>query len=205
MKEILEKKLKQFKARDQIGFIYSTEEEKFNVASSFIKIGLDRGEKCYYLVNGEEGKTNIIPDEVKLEGIIRTFDEDWREEIKTQIRKISSGIAESMGGSCEVFIDPGYPALENDDMLTANAREYAIEFLGERRVFDLEMRMTAEDFSYYAREIPGCFFRLGTRNEEQGITSNLHSATFDIDETSIETGMGIMAWFAICELSLEDK
>ncbi len=152
-----------------------------------------------------EGKTNIIPDEVKLEGIIRTFDEDWREEIKTQIRKISSGIAESMGGSCEVFIDPGYPALENDDMLTANAREYAIEFLGERRVFDLEMRMTAEDFSYYAREIPGCFFRLGTRNEEQGITSNLHSATFDIDETSIETGMGIMAWFAICELSLEDK
>ncbi|NQT78326.1 MAG: amidohydrolase [Bacteroidetes bacterium] len=152
-----------------------------------------------------EGKTNIIPDEVKLEGIIRTFDEDWREEIKTQIRKISSGIAESMGGSCEVFIDPGYPALENDDMLTANVREYAIEFLGEGRVFDLEMRMTAEDFSYYAREIPGCFFRLGTRNEEQGITSNLHSATFDIDETSIETGMGIMAWFAVCELSLEDK
>jgi amidohydrolase len=152
-----------------------------------------------------EGKTNIIPDEVKLEGIIRTFDEDWREEIKTQIRKISSGIAESMGGSCEVFIDPGYPAVVNDDMLTAHAREYAIEFLGEDMVIDLEMRMTAEDFSYYAREIPGCFFRLGTRNEEQGITSILHSATFDVDEASLETGMGIMAWFAISELSFEDK
>lgn len=152
-----------------------------------------------------EGKTNIIPDEVKLEGIIRTFDEDWREEIKTQIKKISSGIAESMGGSCDVFIDPGYPAVVNDDMLTAHAREYAIEFLGEELVFDLEMRMTAEDFSYYAREIPGCFFRLGTRNEQQGITSNLHSATFDIDEASLETGMGIMAWFAISELSFEEK
>ncbi len=152
-----------------------------------------------------EGKTNIIPDEVKLEGIIRTFDEDWREEIKTQLRKISSGIAESMGGSCEIFIDPGYPAMVNDDMLTAHAREYAIEFLGEDRVIDLEMRMTAEDFSYYAREIPGCFFRLGTRNEEQGITSILHSATFDVDETSLETGMGIMAWFAISELSFEEK
>ena len=152
-----------------------------------------------------EGKTNIIPDEVKLEGIIRTFDEDWREEIKTQIRKISSGIAESMGGSCEIFIDPGYPAVVNDDMLTAHAREYAIEFLGKDLVIDLEMRMTAEDFSYYAREIPGCFFRLGTRNEEQGMTSNLHSATFDVDETSLETGMGIMAWFAICELSFEEK
>ena len=152
-----------------------------------------------------EGKTNIIPDEVKLEGIIRTFDEDWREEIKTQLRKISSGIAESMDGSCEIFIDPGYPAMVNDDMLTAHAREYAIEFLGEDRVIDLEMRMTAEDFSYYALEIPGCFFRLGTRNEEQGITSNLHSATFDVDETSLETGMGIMAWFAISELSFEEK
>jgi amidohydrolase len=152
-----------------------------------------------------EGKTNIIPDEVKLEGIIRTFDEDWREEIKTQLRKISSGIAESMGGSCEIFIDPGYPAMVNDDMLTAHAREYAIEFLGEDRVIDLEMRMTAEDFSYYAREIPGCFFRLGTRNEEQGITSNLHSATFDVDETSLETGMGIMTWFAISELAFEEK
>ncbi|MCD4725612.1 MAG: amidohydrolase [Bacteroidales bacterium] len=152
-----------------------------------------------------EGKTNIIPDEVKLEGIIRTFDEDWREEIKTQLRKISSGIAESMGGSCEIFIDPGYPAMVNNDMLTAHAREYAIEFLGEDRVIDLEMRMTAEDFSYYAREIPGCFFRLGTRNEEQGITSNLHSATFDVDETSLETGMGIMAWFAISELAFEEK
>lgn len=152
-----------------------------------------------------EGKTNIIPDEVKLEGIIRTFDEDWREEIKTQLRKISSGIAESMGGSCEIFIDPGYPAMVNNDMLTAHAREYAIEFLGEDWVIDLEMRMTAEDFSYYAREIPGCFFRLGTRNEEQGITSNLHSATFDVDETSLETGMGIMAWFAISELAFEEK
>ena len=149
-----------------------------------------------------KGKTNIIPDEVKLEGIIRTFDEDWREEIKTQIKKISSGIAESMGGSCDVFIDPGYPAVVNDDVLTAQAREYAIEFLGEDLVVDLEMRMTAEDFSYYARKIPGCFFRLGTRNEKQGITSNLHSATFDVDESSLETGMGIMAWFAISELSL---
>ena len=152
-----------------------------------------------------KGKTNIIPDEVKLEGIIRTFDEDWREEIKTQLRKISSGIAESMGGSCDVFIDPGYPAVVNDDVLTAQAREYAIEFLGEDLVVDLEMRMTAEDFSYYARKIPGCFFRLGTRNEEQGITSNLHSATFDVDETSLETGMGIMAWFAISELAFEEK
>ena len=147
-----------------------------------------------------DGKTNIIPDEVKLEGIIRTFDEDWRSEIKVQIEKIACGIAESMGGSCDVFIDQGYPAVVNDEYLTQRAWDYAVEYLGEDKVKALEMRMTAEDFSYFAQIIPGCFFRLGTRNEGKGITSNLHSATFDIDEASLEIGTGIMAWFAICEL-----
>lgn len=151
-----------------------------------------------------DGKTNIIPDEVHLEGIIRTFDEEWREEIKTQIKKISSGLAESMGGSCEVSIDQGYPAVVNDVELTHRTKDYAIQYLGEDKVKDLEMRMTAEDFSYYAQKIPGCFFRLGTRNEMEGITSNLHSATFDVDEESLETGMGIMAWFALCELASTD-
>jgi len=148
-----------------------------------------------------EGKTNIIPDEVKLEGIIRTFDEDWRNEIKEQVNKIACGIAESMGGSCEVFIDPGYPVLVNEEHLTHRTWDYAVEYLGEDRVEELEMRMTAEDFSYFAQKVPACFYRLGTRNEEKGITTNLHSANFDIDETSLETGMGIMAWFAVCELN----
>ncbi len=148
-----------------------------------------------------DGKTNIIPDEVKLEGIMRTFDEDWRSRIKDEISKIAQGIAESMGGSCEVFIDPGYPAVVNNEALTLRARELAAEYLGEEKVEDLEMRMTAEDFSYFAREIPGCFYRLGTRNEAKGLTSNLHSATFDLDESSLETGMGLMAWLALAELN----
>lgn len=148
-----------------------------------------------------DGRTNIIPDEVKLEGIIRTFDEDWRNEIKDQIRKIASGIAESMGGSCDVFIDQGYPAVVNDAELTSRAWRYAVDYLGKENVEELEMRMTAEDFAYYAQVVPGCFFRLGVRNEGKGIVSNLHSSSFDIDEKSLETGMGIMAWMAISELS----
>ncbi|HSG68635.1 MAG TPA: M20 family metallopeptidase, partial [Bacteroidales bacterium] len=148
-----------------------------------------------------EGKTNVIPDEVTLEGIIRTFDEDWREEIKRQVKNIACGLAVSMGGSCDIFIDKGYPAVVNDEELTGRAWEYAVEYLGEEKVKNLEMRMTAEDFSYFAQQIPGCFFRLGTRNEEKEITSNLHSSTFDIDESSLETGMGIMAWFAVSELN----
>ncbi|MBE9484112.1 MAG: amidohydrolase, partial [Bacteroidetes bacterium] len=110
-----------------------------------------------------EGKTNIIPDEVKLEGIIRTFSESWRKEIKEQIINISCGLAESMGGSCEINIEQGYPAVVNDDDLTERAWNYATEYLGHDQVEKLEMRMTAEDFSYFAQKVPGCFYRLGTR------------------------------------------
>lgn len=147
------------------------------------------------------GKTNIIPDEVKIEGIIRTFDESWREEIKKKISKLAKSIAESMGGSCDVFIDPGYPFLVNDEVLTEKTRAYAIEYLGEDKVEDLDMRMTAEDFAYFAQAVPGCFYRLGVKNESKGIVSNLHTATFDVDEKSLEIGSGLMAWIAIKSLS----
>lgn len=147
-----------------------------------------------------DGQTNVIPDEVKLAGIMRTFDETWRKEMKIRIASLAQTLAESMGGTCEVFIDEGYPVLVNNESLTSNAMKYASEYLGSENVVELEMRTTAEDFAYFAQKIPGCFYRLGIRNEAKGITSNLHSATFNVDETSIETGMGLMAWMAVREL-----
>jgi len=110
-------------------------------------------------------------------------------------------MAESMGAGCEVNIEQGYPAVVNDDMLTRRAQGFAAEYLGEGKVEELDMRMTAEDFSYFAQKVPGCFYRLGTRNEQEGITSNLHAATFNIDESSLENGMGILAWMAVSELN----
>lgn len=148
-----------------------------------------------------DGKTNIIPDEVKLEGIIRTFSEEWRTDIKEEIKRISCGLAESMGGSCEVHIEQGYPAVINDEELTGRAWKHVQNYLGEGQPELLDMRMTAEDFSYYQKIMPGCFYRLGTRNTSRGINSNLHSATFDIEESSLENGMGVLAWLAISELT----
>ena len=145
----------------------------------------------------DAGQTNIIPDEVKLSGIMRTFDETWRAEMKKRITALAEGLAESMGGSCEVFIDPGYPYLVNDPQTTEKARKHAMEYLGEDQVVELELRTTAEDFAYFSQQVPGCFYRLGTRNEKAGITSNLHTATFNVDEDSLRTGMGLMAWLAI--------
>lgn len=152
-----------------------------------------------------EGQVNIIPDEVKMEGIIRTFDETWRKQAHQQMRDLSAGIAQSMGGSCELKIAHGYPFLINDEQTTHHARNWAEAYLGKSAVEELELRMTAEDFAYYTQEIPGCFFRLGVRNESRGIDSNLHSSTFDIDESSLETGIGLMAWLAINELMIEKK
>ena len=148
------------------------------------------------------GRTNIIPDEVKIEGTFRTFDEIWRVDAHKKITKMASLMAESMGATCEVFIDKGYPFLVNDIALTLKVKEYAIDYLGKENVEDLDLRMTAEDFAYYSQQIPACFYRLGIRNEKKGITSNLHTSTFDVDENALEIGMGLMAWLAFRELSL---
>jgi len=147
-----------------------------------------------------EGQTNVIPDEVKMAGIMRTFDEAWRAEMQIRIKTMAQSIAESMGGTCEVEFDKGYPVLINNEYVTENTRKYAAEFLGEENVVNLELRTTAEDFAYFTQKISGCFYRLGIRNVEKGINSNLHTATFDVDESSLETGMGLMAWIAYNEL-----
>jgi amidohydrolase len=144
-----------------------------------------------------DGQTNIIPNEVKLDGTLRTFDENWRAEAHMKITHMAQSIAESMGGSCDVFIDKGYPFLVNDAEVTEKARLAAIEYLGAEQVVNLDLRMTAEDFAYYSQQLPVCFYRLGVRNEEKGIVHNLHTTRFDVDESSLETGAGLMAWLAV--------
>ncbi|WP_242926723.1 M20 metallopeptidase family protein [Pontibacter vulgaris] len=148
-----------------------------------------------------KGATNVIPNEVKLEGTFRTMDEGWRREAHKRIKKLAEGLCESMGGSCEIDIKDGYPFLKNDPALTARAIEAAELYLGAENVVNLDLWMGAEDFAYYSQEVPACFYRLGTRNEERGITSSVHTPMFDIDETALETGIGLMAWLAVQELN----
>jgi len=147
------------------------------------------------------GRTNIIPDEVIIEGTIRTFDEKWRAEAHQKITKMAQSIAEGMGGSCNVFIDNGYPYLINNEALTNRIQTYAIDYLGKENVEQLDLRMAAEDFAYYSQQIPASLYRLGIRNESKGIVANAHTSTFDVDEQCLETGMGFMAWIAINELN----
>jgi amidohydrolase len=146
------------------------------------------------------GATNVIPNEVNLEGTFRTMDEAWRAQAHTRMKKMAEGIAESMGGTCEFEIRRGYPFLVNEEKLTAQAKQYAEEYLGKENVLDLDIWMAAEDFAYYSQVTDACFYRLGTRNEAKGITSSVHTPTFDIDENAFAISTGLMAYIALKRL-----
>lgn len=138
--------------------------------------------------------TNVIPSEVKLKGTFRAMDEAWRFKAHELITKQAIGLVESMGGEIDLLIDIGYPTVDNDPAFTGANWQLAETYMGKENVEETEIRMGAEDFGYYTQQIPGCFFRLGVRNEAKGIIHNVHTPKFDIDENAIETGIGIMAW-----------
>ncbi len=147
-----------------------------------------------------EGATNVIPNEVKMEGTFRTLDEPWRAKAHDLIRKICTEMAEANGGSAEVDIQVGYPYLENDPELTHMAIATAQEYLGNENVVDLSMRMTAEDFAYYSQVMPACFYRLGTASSDGTNSAGVHNSTFNIDESALEIGAGLMAYQAYKKL-----
>ena len=147
-----------------------------------------------------KGATNVIPDEVKIEGTFRTLSESWRKDAHIKMKKMAEAIAEGMGATCEFTILNGYPYLRNEPELTRRMKSAAIDLLGEENVLDLDLWMAAEDFAYYTQEIDACFYRLGVRNEEKGIISGVHTPTFDIDEAALQTGSMLMAWLAVKEL-----
>lgn len=138
--------------------------------------------------------TNVIPSEVKLMGTFRAMDEAWRYKAHELITKQSKAIVEGMGAELDLHIDVGYPTVDNDPIFTTKAWKQANIFFGKENVLETEMRMGAEDFGYYTQVIPGCFFRLGVRNEVKGIVHNVHTPKFNIDENAIEYGISAMAW-----------
>lgn len=146
------------------------------------------------------GATNVIPDEVYMEGTFRTLDENWRKKAHEHIERICLEIGKANSIEIEIEIRKGYPFLKNDEAITQMAKEAAIAYLGEDKVVDLDIWMASEDFAYYSQVMPASFYRLGTRNESKGIVSGVHTPTFNIDESALEIGSGLMAWLAIKEL-----
>lgn len=147
------------------------------------------------------GATNVIPDEVNIAGTFRAMDETWRAEGLEKMKKLAEGIADAMGGSAIFEVLKGYPFLQNNPELTRKAKAAAIDYMGAENVVDLDLWMAGEDFAFYTHHVDACFYRLGIRNEDRGITSGVHTPTFDIDEKALAIGPGLMAWLAVNELT----
>jgi amidohydrolase len=152
-------------------------------------------------INSEGGATNVIPDNVHLEGTLRAMDEKWRMDTHHRIRNLIEKICEASGAAATVNIVTGYPSLINDEGVTTICRNAAIDYLGADKVHELPQRMTSEDFAFYSQKVPASFYRLGTGWPETEKNFPVHSNRFDINETALETGMGLMAYITLTALS----
>lgn len=135
--------------------------------------------------------TNIIPQEVKLSGTVRALNSKQRKRILRLIERTVKGITASAGAKYKFEISHGYPELVNDNNITSFSSTAAVEYGGAKNVFRAEKMMTAEDFAYYLKKIPGTFYWLGAGN-----TTGLHTPTFNIDESILPYGAGFMAYLA---------
>ena len=143
------------------------------------------------------GATNIIPEKVEIAGTLRTMNEEWRGKLKVQIRKIATEMAASMGATCEVKINDGYPVVTNEAKVTAKAFGAAQKYLGQEHVHAMDIRMTAEDFGYYTQAYPCTFYRFGVKQDNNVHTGGLHTPGFNLNESSLETSVGLMAYIAL--------
>ena len=146
--------------------------------------------------------TNVIPSEVKLMGTFRAMDEAWRFQAHELMMQQAKGLAIATGAEIDFRVDVGYPTVDNEPMITEAAWKLADQYMGKENVEETEVRMGAEDFGYYSQVIPGCFFRLGVRNESKDAIHNVHTPVFKVDEDAIAHGVGMMAWLGV---SLLDK
>jgi amidohydrolase len=143
------------------------------------------------------GATNVIPETVEIAGTIRTLNDQKRKSIHQYLEKTTQQFSKKYKIKIELKIIKGYPPLINDTAHTNFFKEKAIELLGKKNVIDLPIRMTADDFAYYLQKIPGTYYRLGTGNKRKGITHNVHTPYFDIDENALYYGTLSLSWFAI--------
>lgn len=143
------------------------------------------------------GATNIVPETAELQGTLRCFDENDRKRAHQLIRHALDQITQEHGASYDLNILQGYPVVMNDEELTERCKDWAETLSVVNRVYDLPVRMGAEDFGYYTQQVPASFYRVGVGNKAEGITSPIHSSTFNIDERALKVSTSLMSLFAV--------
>lgn len=138
-------------------------------------------------------RENIIAERVEMAGTVRTHDESLRDQVIERMHRTLKGTTEAQGASYELLYRKGYPAIVNDYQLTERSVESLRRLWGEQRVVQTNPSMGGEDFSYFSREVPGFYFRLGVANVARGITAGVHTAEFDVDEDCLRVGVESLA------------
>lgn len=144
-----------------------------------------------------DGATNVVPDQVRLEGTFRTMNESWRKKAHKLIEKVASDIASSQGGYIDLEVRQGYPVLFNDEKITHESSRLAEEFLGSGKVEAMDIRMTAEDFAWFTQSIPGMMYRLGVKDPASEEVLPLHTPRFRAEEKALKTGIALLAYLAV--------
>jgi len=135
---------------------------------------------------------NVVCDKVEMKGTARTMSEETRTFIIETIEKDLPKFVESLGGTVNVDIKRGYAPVINNEEMTKRVENNIVDLYSKNALELIKQpRMDVEDVSYFLNEIPGCFFRLGTRVEEKGLIYDLHHPKFNIDEESLKIGMGL--------------
>ena len=138
-------------------------------------------------------RSNIIPDEVEMEGTIRTFNTSIRDKIFFEMRRIIENTASMAGASVEINLPNGesYPVTLNDEDLTARVLPTLKNIVGDEMVYRADRSTGAEDFSFFSQEIPGFFFFLGVNKEGADYTKvpGNHSPYFQIDDGALPVGV----------------
>jgi amidohydrolase len=135
---------------------------------------------------------NVIPDTAIMRGTLRSFDPEVRRHLAEAVERLVRGVAGAMRAEVDFQYASGYPPTVNDPGMTEMVWQIAREVVGEERVEESALIMGAEDFSYFLEAKPGCFYFVGSANDEKGLTWKHHHPKFDIDEESMGYGMVVM-------------
>ncbi len=141
--------------------------------------------------------SNVIPSTAELRGTIRTVTPEQRTYAHERVKAISEGIAAAMGAEIDASILFGVPATVNTPAMAAVVREVATELVGPERVTEGVVKAASEDMSEFLNRVPGCYFFVGSRNEEKGYVWGHHHARFDIDEEAMAVGISMLAGSAL--------
>ncbi|EEY35062.1 M20 metallopeptidase family protein [Pseudoleptotrichia goodfellowii] len=161
---------------------------------SIVSRRIDPREEAVITVGSFKGgeAENVVCDKVDMLGTIRTMSKEIRTFIIETIKRDLPKFVESLGGKADIRIREGYAPVINNEEITKKVEQNIIDLYGKESLEIIkEARMDVEDVSYFLNEINGCFFRLGTRNEEKGLIYDLHHPKFNIDEESLKIGIGL--------------